>query len=550
MTATSPCELTVVIASHNRRELLHRCLSALDRQTQDPDTFEVIVADDGSSDGTTEMVERLPTPLRVRVLRLEKDGKPFALNAAVEASLGAACLFLDDDVVASPKLVAEHIAAHRAEPDRRLIGIGALTQQPPAARDWYAHAFARAWNEHYEELAQRRPCWIDCYGGNLSAPRSALLEVGPFATDLPSAEDIELGYRLCAAGCVPRYLPDARAVHDDQKRRSRMLEDGRRLGACLPVFLDRHPAMGPTLIGWFREPTVRDVMLRRALLALRTSPRALAFLGRLIPGEGRRQVWFGFVSRYTIWHGARGSMSRDRWTKTIRGTPVLMYHAFTDTGERDRYILPKRSFAWQMRVLAALRYRVVAFEDVAQALRESRPLPRRAVAITIDDGYRDAIEIAHPILRRHRFPATLFIVSRRLGADNDWNSDGVAIGRPLLSLEQIRLLAADGIRIGAHTRTHCSLPDSADDTVTAEVEGSREDLESDLGTDVTTFAYPYGSLDRRAVAAAAQARFLGACTTLPRLAHRGDDPLRIPRIEIWGSDRGKSFLRKLWFGGD
>jgi GT2 family glycosyltransferase/peptidoglycan/xylan/chitin deacetylase (PgdA/CDA1 family) len=547
VTATSPYELTVVIASCNRRELLRRCLSALEHQTQDLDTFEIVVADDGSTDGTAEMVEELMTKPRLRVLKLGKGGKSPALNAAIEASEGAICLFLDDDIVASPELVAAHIAAHEA--NSKSIGIGALTQQPPEARDWYAHAFAKAWGEHYEELEHRPSQWSDCYGGNLSAPRLALTEVGGFATDLPSAEDIELGYRLWRAGCDPKYLPHARAIHDDQKRRRRMLEDARRLGACWPVFIDRHPSMCPELIGWFREASFRDVMLRRVLLALRMPPIALAAIGPLVPGKDRQRIWFGFVARYALWHGVRRSMSRDRWLRTISGIPVLMYHAFTDAGERDRYILPKRSFKRQMRLLAALRYRVVGFEEMAKALRDNQPLPRRAVVITIDDGYRDNYEIAHPILRRHGFPATMFIVSKRVGGKNDWNTHGAGRGRPLLSLGQIERLRADGIRIGAHTRTHCSLPEAADDRIIQEVMGSREDLELAISAPVTTFAYPYGRLDERAVAAANKASFLGACTTHDRLAYHGDDPLRIPRIEVRGSDTSKTFLRKLWFGG-
>jgi GT2 family glycosyltransferase/peptidoglycan/xylan/chitin deacetylase (PgdA/CDA1 family) len=548
MTFAPAYDLTVIVASHNRRQLLRRCLEALGRQTQDPGSFEVIVADDGSTDGSAEMVEGLRTPVAVRALSLAKDGKSAALNAAIEAARGSLCLFLDDDVIACPELVAEHIAAHREDP--RTVGVGRLTQQPPAARDWYAHAFAVAWDVHYEELERKPPKWSDCYGGNLSAPRAALLEVGGFATDLPSAEDIELGYRLWRAGCAFRYLPGAHGVHDDQKRRRRMLDDARRLGSCWPLFIERHPGMCPELVGWFREASFRDVILRRVLLALRVPPAPLALLGPLAPAGRRRQIWHGFVARYALWHGVRRSMSRERWLQLFNGIPVLMYHAFTDSGERDRYILPKRSFALQMRLLAALRYRVVGFEELSRALREDRLLPRRSVAITIDDGYRDNYEIARPILRRHGFPATLFLVSRRIGASNDWNTHGVGRGRPLLSLDQVERLRAEGLEIGAHTRTHCSLTEAADATVIDEVGGSLQDLDQTLGgAPVTTFAYPYGRFDERSVAAAREAGCLGACTTQDRLAYHGDDPLRIPRIEIRGSDTARNFLRKLWFGG-
>lgn len=547
MSESGQIELSVLIASHNRRELLRRCLDSLATQTQDPATFEVIVADDGSGDGTAEMVESLDAPFPLRVLRLEKAGKSAAVNAAIELAEGAACLLLDDDVIASPQLVAEHLAAHEKEP--KTIGIGALTQEPTTARDWFAHAFAAAWDERYRELEGKRVDWTDCYGGNLSAPREALKEVGGYATDLAAVEDLDLGFRLESAGCLPRYLPRAHGVHDDQKGRGRIIADTERFGTFCAEYVERHPATRPKLLGWFMDSTPREIALRRALLAFRTPPSMLAAAGRVIPGGGRRQVWFGFVSRYTFWLGVRRGMDRDRWLRTIGGTPVLMYHGFTDSGERDRYLQPKRSFDRQMKLLALLRYQVIPLDQLALALREGTLLPRRAVAITIDDGYRDNLEVAHPILRRRGFPATIFLVSSRLGAESDWSKRGASAWRPLLTPAQVKQMRAEGVRFGAHTRTHPRLPDAADDAIGGEIGGSREDLERLLDESVDTFAYPYGGIDERAVAAVEDAGFLAACSVEPKLANLGSDPLQIPRIEVRSSDSLPSFLRKLMLGG-
>jgi glycosyltransferase involved in cell wall biosynthesis len=548
VTPQSPPELSVLVATHNRREMLSRCLDSLAGQTQDPATFEVIVADDGSDDGTAKIAEEMRTPFRLRVLGLEKGGQAVALNSAIEAAAGRVCLFLDDDIVASPDLVAEHLAAHVAEPN--VLGIGALTQKPPADGDWFTQAYARAWNKRYEELPDREPDWVDCYSGNFSAPRDTLLELGGFSTDLAAVYDIELAYRLCQAGCVPRYLAPAHGVHDDGKGRDRLLAATRGYGAFCAAFTSSHPDTASRLIGWFRHTTPREQLLRRLLLALRVPPRALAPLGAALRGDGPRQTWFGFVDRYAFWLAVRSGMSRARWRQTTGAVPVLMYHAFTDSGERDRYVVSKRRFRAQMRLLAALRYRVIPLDELIEALREHRPLPRRAVAITIDDGYRDIFEVAHPVLRRRGFPATIFLVSRRLGGSNDWGDVGAVGGRPLLSLEQIKSMGEDGIRFGAHTREHCSLPDTGDDAVVDQIAGSREDLEAVLESPVTTFAYPYGRLDRRAVRAVEDARFRGACTVEPRLLDGGSDPLLMPRVEVRGSDSIARFLRKLWFAGE
>jgi len=547
MSGAHPPELCVVIATHDRRDTLRRCLDALCAQDADPAAYEVLVADDGSTDGTARMAESYRAPFALRVLPLPKGGKPAALNAAIEATAAGACLFLDDDIVASPELVGEHLRAHRADPST--LGIGALTQEPPVDADPYARAFAEIWKERYQERLDREAAWTDCYGANFSAPRSALLSVGGFAEELAAVEDLELAFRLCGEGCVPRHLPDAGAVHDDQKPGARILADEERFGVWCADFVRAHPATRQRLLGWFNELSIHEIALRRLLLAAHVPSRALARLGRLLPGAGRRRAWFGFVSRQAFWRGVRRAMSGAEWSQATGGVPVLMYHAFTATGETDRFVMPKRSFARQMRLLAMLRYRVIRFEDLATAIREGDALPRRAVAITIDDGYLDNLEIADRILRRRGFPATVFLVSARLGGENDWDADGAVAGRPLLSAAEVERMREGGFDVGAHTRTHVSLPEAPDEAVEREIADSRGDLERALGTEVRTFAYPYGRYDSRAIGAAAEAGFRGACTTYARRARVGDDPLEIPRIEIRGGDSIPRFLRKLWVGG-
>ena len=547
MTPTDPPTLSILIATHNRRDLLRRCVDSLVAQTQAPSTFELVVVDDGSTDGTATMAAELDTPFRLRVLSLPNGGKAAALNAAIPVAAGSICLFLDDDVIASPQLVAEHVRAHRAEP--MALALGSLTQVPPDNRDWYGHAYAQDWNQRFEALGNRQPNWTDCYGGNFSAPRAALEAVGGFSTELPAVEDIELGFRLHNAGCVPTYMPKAHVVHDDQKPRRRMIGHNLGFGAFCAEFGERHPATRRQLIGWFCDATPREVRLRRTVIALRVPPRLLAALGAAIPGEGRRLTWFGFVSRATFWAGARRAMTRARWRETARSVPVLMYHAFTATGEPERYLVTKSSFTLQMRLLAALRYRVISFEDFAQGLREGRMPARRTAVVTIDDGYLDNLEIALPILRRRRFPATLFLISRRLGAGNDWSPGHAIAGRPLASADQVARMRQLGAEIGGHTRTHCSLPSASDSVAREEVVGGREDLEAIVGAPVTTFAYPYGELDDRDVSIVDNGGYLGACTTLPRRAQLADDPLRIPRIEVMGTDSPRRFLQKLRLGG-
>jgi glycosyltransferase involved in cell wall biosynthesis len=309
-------QISVILATYNRRDLLGRCLDGLNRQTLDPASFEVIVADDGSSDGSAALAESLRTPYRLRVLTHGKQGHAATQNHALEVAEGAIGVLLDDDVIPAPRLLEAHLEAHRLDP--RIVGIGALAQQPIAARDWYARAYAQGWNEHLEDLADRPTTLLDCYGGNLSFPRETMLELGGVATDLPAAYDYEMGFRLSKAGCRPVFIAAAHGVHDDQKGSRRILQDARRSGRACVVLGDRYPEVRPELLDWHAGASSRELRLRRRALSLRIPPLALARSGRLIPGAGRRMFWLHFVRRLAFWIGVREEATFAQWAALSR----------------------------------------------------------------------------------------------------------------------------------------------------------------------------------------------------------------------------------------
>ncbi len=191
-------ELSVIIPTHNRAAKLRACLEALSRQTLSAVDFEVIVVNDGSTDDTAAMLARLKTPFALRVVDLAQGGQCAARNAGAEIA-NRICLFLDDDIIPSPQLVAEHLKAQHTH--QGAVVIGPLTTRLPeqlGIERWYTRCFAKDWAAHYERLNRgvRPPRWRDCYSGNMSVPREVFLEAGGFATDLPAEFDVELGYRL------------------------------------------------------------------------------------------------------------------------------------------------------------------------------------------------------------------------------------------------------------------------------------------------------------------------------------------------------------------
>src|SRR5205823_5394171 len=123
----------------------------------------------------------------------------------------------------------------------------------------------------------------------------------------------------------------------------------------------------------------------------------------------------------------------DLWTALTRPPLILMYHAIGASGEdATMYRVPRRRFQWQLRYLH-FRRTVVSLDQLLQYQLAGRPTPGNCVAITLDDGYRDSYDHAFPALRRHGFPATLFVVTSLMGKSNSWDARGELAGRDIVT---------------------------------------------------------------------------------------------------------------------
>jgi glycosyltransferase involved in cell wall biosynthesis len=201
-------KLSVLVPTFDRRADLERCLNALEAQTA-PE-FEVVVAVDGSTDGTLALLESIKRrfPQRLEVLSLAHGGRARARNVALERATGEVVLFCDDDVTLPPEAVARHAAFHDVFSDS--VAVGAV----------------RYTDGSLEFPA--RPGWVNLTGMNSSVPRTVALEVGGFDEQLKGwgGEDLEFGIRLQKAGLSFKRLEGEPAVHhaprvrDAEKARS------------------------------------------------------------------------------------------------------------------------------------------------------------------------------------------------------------------------------------------------------------------------------------------------------------------------------------------
>jgi peptidoglycan/xylan/chitin deacetylase (PgdA/CDA1 family) len=167
--------------------------------------------------------------------------------------------------------------------------------------------------------------------------------------------------------------------------------------------------------------------------------------------------------------------------------PILTYHNLAEQA-KGRLVLAAASFREQMRYLKTNGYRVVSLADFVEFTRLNRQLPQRAVVLTFDDGYRAFKDHAYPVIKEMGFTATLFIYT-------DW----VGAGRGSLSWADLRELAAAGIDIQAHSKTHADLRRAQGETeaqyarrMQAELEQPQELFNRNLGRRTQVLAYPYG----------------------------------------------------------
>lgn len=542
--------VSVVIPTHNRSGPLRRCLEALGRQTLPAPAFEVIVVVDGATDDTREMLARLCVPYHLTVIWQERSGPGAARNRGIARARGRYCLFIDDDIVADPAMIAAHLRTQRAEGG--VLVLGHLDTDILPTADGFARCLAKWIADKYAQLqrGERLPSFTDCASGNLSAPREALLAVGGFAIDLPRYEDIELGYRLSRHGLVIKYAADACGREEFRKGFQQIADDAEGSGVASVQLYHRHPAVLPALqLGAFVAPRLRVVLLRRLLLGLNVHPRRLRPVGHLFGRRPQAGSWYSFLYDYCYWRGVyRAAASRDLWQQLTSGTTILQYHAFGSAMERpSRFVVPAYRFARQMAWLRR-RYRVLSLETYLRSRRECRLPPAKAVVVTIDDGYADSQALAYPILRRQGIPATIFLVSGAVGACNSWDRAGELAGRPVLSGPDLVEMGAGGIDYGAHTQTHPRLTAVPAERLREEVVGGRRDLERVLGRAVTTFAYPYGDHNSYSEAIVAAAGFAGACGTEPG-ANASATPLYVARrTEVRGTDSLLRFALTLWLG--
>jgi len=203
--------------------------------------------------------------------------------------------------------------------------------------------------------------------------------------------------------------------------------------------------------------------------------------------------------------------------------PILTYHDIEPVS-KNRFAVTTELFEQQLRYLRDNGYVGITLDQLYRFLRYEEALPKKAVVLTIDDGYKSAKTIAAPLLKQYGFPATFFIYTDFIGA-----------GRNALTWDEVRELETQGFDVQAHSKTHNNLAAPGSDEspaeraarLDAEVVATKQLIEKRIGAEIRYFAYPYGGFDPEVVAKVKLAGYQGGLG-----ARKGPNPFFADRYRL------------------
>lgn len=288
--------VSVIIPTYNRCSLLQKVLAALLEQKLEPTVFEVIVIDDGSTDGTPQLVEFLigSTPVSLTYKRQENLGPGAARNRGIELARGEHILFLDDDVIADRMLLQEHLRYHRLHPGPNEAVFGNVPLAP-----WIPDTYrnrAHYWVSKWEQIADHDVVdWPYFVTANISLKRRFLLDEGLFfdeAFPFAAYEDTELGYRAAQHGVRIFYNKQAIGYHHMILEFDQIIKRAYQNGQALAMLHQKHPdtkaELGDTVVfSWRNAPgqIVKDLI--KPIIRNRVTMPLFRLLARV--SEGRNQ---------------------------------------------------------------------------------------------------------------------------------------------------------------------------------------------------------------------------------------------------------------------
>lgn len=242
-------KISIIVPTHNRFEILKKCMKSLHQQSFDKDLYEVIVIDDGSTDETSKLREKIFSPFdfNAKYFFQSSKGPAAARNYGIRSSKGELLIFIGDDIILTHDFINAHFHEHEKHPDSYFAVIGKTVWDQTLHITKFMKHLENGIQFDFNHLNNKNISFKHCYTSNISVKKKIIMENNLFFDEkLPYAayEDIEWGYRLHKKSIQFRFLPEATAFHhhpvtfDSYKKRMFLA------GKALAYLYKLHPQIG------------------------------------------------------------------------------------------------------------------------------------------------------------------------------------------------------------------------------------------------------------------------------------------------------------------
>jgi len=247
-------ELSVVIPTCDRNDMLRRSILSLYDQEEAPERFEIVVVDDGkikTAHQVTDEIKKQKGVENIHCFPGRTQGPACARNDGVRKAAGKIILFIGDDIISHPRLLSEHVRIHRQRNIPNLAILGPAYWPPDGEKSrlleflMAGDQFSYAFFDDPDDIPYNY-----FYTSNISLHRSFMLENGMFDEGFPSPawEDIDLGFRLKEKGLKFIYHEKAIAYHHHETDLASFCRRRHMIGQTAAIFYKKHPGEGKMLM--------------------------------------------------------------------------------------------------------------------------------------------------------------------------------------------------------------------------------------------------------------------------------------------------------------